>query len=94
MRIQTKQSEIINFVLSDYNQEEIEMMFKLTPSPWLQMFIAHGIYKRVCFNIGTEITETSFSLKQIVSICYQNRKIAATTWEASMERALQVNNSS
>lgn len=51
----------------DYNQEEIEMMFKLTPSPWLQMFIAHGIYKRVCFNIGTEITETSFSLKQIIS---------------------------
>ncbi|XP_078253160.1 SMC5-SMC6 complex localization factor protein 1 isoform X2 [Rhinoraja longicauda] len=51
----------------DYNQEEIEMMFKLTPSPWLQMFIAHGIYKRICFNNGTEISETSFSLKQIIS---------------------------
>ncbi|XP_051876292.1 SMC5-SMC6 complex localization factor protein 1-like isoform X3 [Pristis pectinata] len=51
----------------DYNQEEIEMMFKLTPSPWLQMFIAHGLYKQTCFNNGIEISEKSFSLKQIIS---------------------------
>ncbi|XP_078421414.1 SMC5-SMC6 complex localization factor protein 1 isoform X1 [Cetorhinus maximus] len=51
----------------DYNQEEIEMLFKLMPSPWLQMFTAHAIYKQICCNNGIEISEKSFSLHQIIS---------------------------
>ncbi|XP_078070906.1 SMC5-SMC6 complex localization factor protein 1 isoform X2 [Mustelus asterias] len=51
----------------DYNQEEIEMLFKLMPSPWLQMFTAHAIYKQICYNNGIEISEKSFSLHQIIS---------------------------
>uniref|UniRef100_UPI00398F206B SMC5-SMC6 complex localization factor protein 1 n=1 Tax=Pristiophorus japonicus TaxID=55135 RepID=UPI00398F206B len=51
----------------DYNQDEIEMLLKLIPSPWLKMFTAHAIYKQICYNNGIEITETSFSLHQIIS---------------------------
>ncbi|XP_067885816.1 SMC5-SMC6 complex localization factor protein 1 [Heterodontus francisci] len=51
----------------DYNQEEIEMLFKLTASPWLQMFIAHAIYKQICHNNGIKISEKSFSLHRIIS---------------------------
>ncbi|XP_038661195.1 SMC5-SMC6 complex localization factor protein 1 isoform X2 [Scyliorhinus canicula] len=51
----------------DYNQEEIEMLFKLMPSPWLQMFTAHAIYKQICYNNGIEISENCFSLHQIIS---------------------------
>ncbi|XP_067838277.1 SMC5-SMC6 complex localization factor protein 1 isoform X2 [Heptranchias perlo] len=51
----------------DYNQEEIEMLIKLIPSPWLQMFTAHAIYKQICSNNGIEISENSFSLHQIIS---------------------------
>ncbi|XP_069747447.1 SMC5-SMC6 complex localization factor protein 1 isoform X4 [Narcine bancroftii] len=51
----------------DFSQEEIEMMLKLTPSPWLQMFITLGLYQQTCFKNGIEIFEKSFSLKQIIS---------------------------
>ncbi|XP_043565332.1 SMC5-SMC6 complex localization factor protein 1 isoform X1 [Chiloscyllium plagiosum] len=51
----------------DYNQEEIEMLFKLMPSPWLQMFTAHAMYKQICYDNGIQISEKSFSLHQIIS---------------------------
>ncbi|XP_072372398.1 SMC5-SMC6 complex localization factor protein 1 isoform X2 [Scyliorhinus torazame] len=51
----------------DYNQEEIEMLVKLMPSPWLQMFTAHAIYKQICYNNGIEISKNCFSLHQIIS---------------------------
>ncbi|XP_048381156.1 SMC5-SMC6 complex localization factor protein 1 isoform X1 [Stegostoma tigrinum] len=51
----------------DYNQDEIEMLFKLMPSPWLQMFTAQAMYKQICYSNGIEISEKSFSLHQIIS---------------------------
>ncbi|XP_059825303.1 SMC5-SMC6 complex localization factor protein 1 [Hypanus sabinus] len=51
----------------DCSQEEVEMMFKLIPSRWLQMFIANGLYKQTCLNNGIEISAKSFSLKEIIS---------------------------
>eukprot|EP00062_Callorhinchus_milii_P008552 gi/632951373/ref/XP_007891259.1/ PREDICTED: ankyrin repeat domain-containing protein 32 [Callorhinchus milii] len=57
----------IHVCCQDLSQKEIEMLIKLTPSPWLQLFVTQAIYRQLCCHNGIEFSEKSFSLKQIIS---------------------------